>query len=226
MYEKPGVDISRRACFFSVQLGKENSPLFFARVIHQAGEETALSVARGASRPGMASGSGTARRWMRGRWSSLPGFLSRSRSAAVQRDAETRRDTEADGPGRMEGPEGKRRSPWRVERPRHGLGERSRPALDQERREAQIPFSLHNLQTMGLLSMTRQLPFFVFAQSAARMNRCACNRRCLSSLAFFFSASAMARRPGPNVKRILSTERPAFTGSHSKRRDVFSVMSA
>ena len=52
------------------------------------------------------------------------------RSEAVQRDAETRRDTEADGPGRMEGPERKRRSPWRVERPRHGLGERSRPALD------------------------------------------------------------------------------------------------
>ena len=25
---------------------------------------------------------------------------------------------------------GKRRSPWRVERPRHGIGERSRPALD------------------------------------------------------------------------------------------------
>ena len=62
--------------------------------------------------------------------SSLPVFLSRSGSAAVQRDAETRRDTEADGPGRMEGPERKRRSPWRVERPRHGIGERSRPALD------------------------------------------------------------------------------------------------
>ena len=91
--------------------------------------ETALSVARGAS---------TA--WHRG--AEPPGagcvaggaaFLSSclgGRSAAVQRDAETRRDTEADGPGRMEGPERKRRSPWRVERPRHGIGERSRPALD------------------------------------------------------------------------------------------------
>ena len=41
----------------------------------------------------------------------------RSGSEAAHRDAgAARRDTEADGPGRMEGPERKRRSPWRVER--------------------------------------------------------------------------------------------------------------
>jgi len=81
----------------------------------RAGEETAPSVARGAFRhgPGERSRPG----WMRGRGAAFQPSCSGGRSEAVQRDAgAARRDTEAGGPGRMEGPERKRRSLWRVER--------------------------------------------------------------------------------------------------------------
>ena len=78
----------------------------------RAGEETALSVARGAFR----HGPGERSRPALDAWPAEQPSCSGGRSEAAHRYAETRRDTEAGGPGRMEGPERKRRSLWRVER--------------------------------------------------------------------------------------------------------------
>mgnify|MGYP007019928691 CR=1 FL=1 len=91
--------------------------------------------------------------------------------------------------------------------------------------EEHISFSRHNLQTMRTLSITRQSPPFIFAHSTARRKRWFAKRRRFSSLAFSCSFWATAFFPPLKMNRIFSTERPTFTGSHSNRNEVFSVMS-
>lgn len=92
-------------------------------------------------------------------------------------------------------------------------------------RSAQNRKCWHILQIIGLLSCCEQFPAFPQGAVICPFPAVIFYPPPFFFLGLFRFCLSTAFRPGAKRKRIASTERPAFTGSHSKRREVLPCMS-